>query len=237
MTGLPNSRSVWVLQHVPSEGSGVFGQWLQEEGVPITIHHLATGAPVPQEIATCRGLIVMGGPMNVDETQQHPWLAHETQLIQQVAKTAIPIVGVCLGAQLIAHALGGHVYRAARSEIGWCDVESTEAGADDGLFAAFPRRYTVLQWHRYTYELPAGAVQLARSDACEQQAFRSGATIYAMQYHMEVTASMVETWLADPVMTAGGVDVAALRAGIARYVPQTEILARQFYSCWRTLLR
>ena len=178
----------------------------------------------------------MGGPMNVDETERYPWLAEEVRLLQRAIEARRPVLGICLGAQLIAKAQGARVWHGPRAEVGWFDVEGTEASRRDPLFAAFPPRYTVFQWHGDTFDLPNNATRLAQSSAYPQQAFRCGDHVYALQYHLEVTADIVDGWLSheDPLLR--GVDVSAVRAQTPTCAPTMEVLARQFYSCWRTLL-
>ena len=173
--------------------------------------------------------------MHVDDTARYPWLADEVRLLQQAIAAGRPVLGICLGAQLIATAQGARVRRGLQPEIGWCAVEGTEAGRRDPLFAAFPQRYTVFQWHGDTFDLPKDAVLLARSPAYPQ-AFRCGDHVYALQYHLEVTPDIVDGWLShdDPLLR--GVDVPTMRAQTTTYAPALEILARQLYSCWRTLL-
>ena len=226
---------MWIVQHVPTEGPGLFGQWLADDGVPTRTLRPFANERWPQSLNGCRGLLVMGGPMNVDDAARHPWLAEEVRLLQRGIAAGRPVLGMCLGAQLIAKAQGARVWRGLQPEIGWCEVEGTEASRRDPLFAAFPQRYTVFQWHGDTFDLPQDAVLLARSRAYPQ-AFRCGERVYALQYHLEVTPDIVDGWLRhdDPLLR--GVDVPALHAQTPTCAPALEILARQLYSCWRTLL-
>ena len=225
-----------MVQHAAAEGPGLFGQWLSEEGVALRTFRPYAGERLPRALDGCRGLIVMGGPMNVDETERYPWLANEVELLKTAIPSGKPVLGICLGAQLIAKASGARVRRGPKPEVGWCEVEGTEASRRDPLLTAFPNTYSVFQWHGDTFDLPKGAVHLAQSSAYPHQAFRLGETVYALQYHLEVTAQMVEEWLShdDPMLR--GVNVPAVRAQTATRAPALEILARQFYSCWRTLL-
>ena len=227
---------MWIVQHVASEGPGVFGRWLSDDGVPTRLIRPFAGERLPRSMAQCRGLVVLGGPMHVDEVERYPWLTDEVRVIRQAVAAERPVLGICLGAQLIAKAHGARVWRGSTPEVGWLEVEDTDASRQDGLFAAFPQRYTVFQWHGDTCDLPKDAVHLARSPAYPHQAFRLGDRVYALQYHLEVTPAIVEEWLShdDPLLT--GIDVPATRRETPVRAPTMEILARQFYSCWRTLL-
>lgn len=228
--------SVWILQHVPREGPGLFGQWLADDGIPTTTLRLFDRGVLPRSIASCRGLVIAGGPMNVDEAGRYPWLAEEIRLIQRAIAERRAVLGICLGAQLIAKAAGARVWHGPTPEVGWCQVEGAEASREDPLFAAFPARYTVFQWHGDTFDLPQGAALLARSRAYPHQAFRLEPHVYALQYHLEVTPAIIQQWLnqEDPLLR--GVNVSAIRAQTAEHAPTLEVLARQLYSCWRTLL-
>jgi GMP synthase-like glutamine amidotransferase len=154
-------------------------------------------------------LIVMGGPQQADEEEQHPWLATEKALIREAAlRRHLPVLGICLGAQLLADATGGRVTRMAEPEIGLLDVALTEAGIEDPLFAGLPETVKTLQWHLHAIdELPPNGRHLARSPRCEFQAFRVGRAAYGLQFHLEVTAEMVRGTRAFPDY------VAALEAG------------------------
>jgi GMP synthase (glutamine-hydrolysing) len=142
-------------------------------------------------------LIVMGGPMNVNETHLYPFLDPEVELIKQAVLTGIPVLGVCLGAQLIAKALGARVYPNSVREVGWHHIEMLPEAREDNLFSETPQIFTVLHWHGDTFDLPAGAVQLARSNRCAHQAFRWGPLTWGLQFHLEVTPHMIETWIQD----------------------------------------
>ena len=138
--------------------------------------------------------MVFGGAMHPDQDEEHPWLPSEGLFLREALEARTPLLGVCLGAQLIARAAGAWVGPASESEIGWYEVELTSAGRSDPVFGALPPRFEALQWHHYTYGLPDDAVELARSRACTQ-AYRLGVEAWAIQFHAEVTLAMVESWL------------------------------------------
>jgi GMP synthase (glutamine-hydrolysing) len=157
----------------------------------------AWGTPPPRPLDSYDAVFVFGGAMHADQDDHHPWLREETMWLQQLLACRTPVLGVCLGVQLLARAAGAPVRRMPDGpEIGWCAVELTEAGALDPVVGSLPRLFDALQWHHYTYGLPAGAVELARSPACTQ-AFRLGNACWGVQFHPEVTETQLEGWLVD----------------------------------------
>ncbi|MBT8062045.1 MAG: gamma-glutamyl-gamma-aminobutyrate hydrolase family protein, partial [Gammaproteobacteria bacterium] len=145
-----------------------------------------------------RGLIVLGGPMNVEDRHKLPHLQAELQAIRSAVAAGKPVLGICLGAQLLAHALGGDVRPNGQSELGWHNVATTEAGASDPVLAPLGRLDKVFQWHGHTFEVPEGAQLLATGDVCRNQAFRYGENAYGFQFHLEVDGALVNRWLELP---------------------------------------
>src|ERR1039457_2935720 len=185
---------VFAFRHVPFEDLGLIRASLEERGISIEYADLfRPGATVP-DTTQAAGLIFMGGPMSANDDL--PWLRQELQLISRAVDRRQPVLGVCLGAQLIAKALGSRVYRNAVKEIGWFDIHLTEAGARDAPFPGIRPVETVFHWHGETFDLPPGAQWLAYSEACRNQAFRAGANTYGLQFHLEVTPAMIEDWCA-----------------------------------------
>ena len=175
----------------------LFAPVVQDAGHELDEWSFAWGAPPPRPLDSYDAVLVFGGAMHADQDAHHPWLLEESMWLQQVLVRRTPVLGICLGVQLLARATGSWVGRMrAGPEIGWLDVELTEAGAADPVVGVLPRRFEALQWHHYTYGLPAGAVELARSPACTQ-GFRLGEACWGVQFHPEVTKSQLEDWIAD----------------------------------------
>jgi GMP synthase-like glutamine amidotransferase len=174
------------FQHVPFEGLGSIGPWMQAQGHALTCTRLYAGE-IPPQVTGLDWLIVMGGPMNIYEERGHPWLAAEKRAIHAAIDADRRVLGICLGAQLIADVLGARITRNAHKEIGWFPVELTAAGGGCRLLADFPPRFAAYHWHGDTFNLPSGAMHLARSEACAQQAFACGERVVGLQFHLETT--------------------------------------------------
>jgi GMP synthase (glutamine-hydrolysing) len=182
--------SVWaVLQHVPFEGPGLIAVQAQAHGIELDQRHLYREDALPnlEELA---GLVVLGGPMGVGDTEQHPHLAGEINLLTEAVAAGMPILGVCLGAQLLACALGGEVSPMGSTEVGIGSVALTTAGEHDGVLGPSGRLLPVLHWHDDTFTIPPGAELLASSDRCVNQAFRAGRA-FGLQFHVELDAGLV----------------------------------------------
>jgi GMP synthase-like glutamine amidotransferase len=175
--------NVHVVQHAPFEGLGSIGTWLDERRARIgwTRLYARDPLPVPDGIDL---LIVLGGPMSVNDEARLPWLVAEKQALRDCIARGVPVLGVCLGAQLIASALGARVVRAPQPEIGWFPVEAVPT--PEGTLR-LPERCSVFHWHGETFDLPAGALRLARSAVCENQAFQVERHVIALQFHLEMT--------------------------------------------------
>ncbi|MBN1120660.1 MAG: gamma-glutamyl-gamma-aminobutyrate hydrolase family protein [Anaerolineae bacterium] len=181
---------IHALQHVPFENIGSIADWADRKGHPVTTTHLYAGDPLPV-LDTFDWLIVMGGPMGVYDEDRYPWIGNEKAFLRAVLKTDKPVLGICLGAQFIADALGAKVYKNAQREIGWFPITFTGAAGESPLFDSSPPKLIAYHWHDDTYDLPAGAVHIARSEACENQAFVHSDRVVALQFHLEVKAENV----------------------------------------------
>ncbi len=236
---LPSHASagpILVLQHAGCEPPGAYEDELRARGVPLHRLVLDEEHELPDWRAY-RGILVMGGPMGAYEDSLHPWLGAEKQLIGEAVRAGIPYWGVCLGAQLLAAALGAHVAPGPRPEIGVLTVELTPDAAEDPVFALAPPSFSTLQWHSDTFELPHGAVRLARSALYEHQAFVVGRA-YGLQFHLEVTRSLAREWMQVPAYVAeleelsGAGAPATLIEQIDAAVAQSVPLARTLFSAW-----
>jgi GMP synthase (glutamine-hydrolysing) len=187
---------VLAVIHGEKVRSGVFGDAVETRGHRLEEWSLAWGTSPPRPLDAYGAVLVFGGAMHADQDAHHPWLREENLFLQRLLDTAMPVFGICLGAQLLAKAAHADVRPADEPEIGWYTVELEEAAADDPLLGRLPARFEAFQWHYYEHGLPAGAVELARSPVCIQ-AFRLGGTTWGVQFHPEVTLAQVEGWLAD----------------------------------------
>jgi GMP synthase-like glutamine amidotransferase len=174
---------VHVFQHVPFEGLGSIRSWLEEHRANVSHTRFYANETAPP-LDGIDLLIVLGGPMSVNDEAERPWLKGEKQAVRDAIARDIPVLGICLGAQMIASALGARVYRNAVKEIGWFPIQAVAAGAS--TFALPPER-TVFHWHGETFDLPEGAVRLARSAACANQAFQLQENVIGLQFHLETT--------------------------------------------------
>jgi GMP synthase-like glutamine amidotransferase len=181
------------LQHVPFEGLGSIEAWLQTAGYDITSTRFHVAADLP-EVEAIDLLVVMGGPMSVNDENEYPWLRDEKAFIGRVVASGTPTLGICLGAQLIANALGAEISPNAVKEIGWFPVQAV-ASSNDAAFK-FPEETTVFHWHGETFDLPSQAVQLAQSTGCQNQAFQIGRRVIGLQFHLETTPDSAQAIVA-----------------------------------------
>ena len=183
---------IYVLQHHPVENLGTIADALEGAALAWQYIRVADGQPVPRDMKGAGGLIVMGGPMGVYQTDRYPWLRDEMALIQDSIKRNMPVLGICLGAQILAAALDAKVERNPNGkEIGWYPVSLEPAAREDRLCRDLPQTLTPFHWHGDIFELPAGGVSLASSEKTPCQAFRYGDNAYGIQFHFEVTRDAV----------------------------------------------
>ncbi|MBI5213038.1 MAG: type 1 glutamine amidotransferase [Nitrospirae bacterium] len=196
--------SVLICKNIETEGPGTIGNFLESKGISYRIVELSKGEYIPD--ADFDALVMMGGPMSVNEDDTYPYIKKEEKLVRTFIADGKSVLGVCLGAQIMAKALGCRVYKGKEQEIGWHDIELTPDGIKDPLMiklAAHPhvgdiwKRFKVFHWHGETFDIPEGAVRLAGSELYRNQAFSYGSKAYAFQFHIEVTKEMVYDWLKD----------------------------------------
>jgi GMP synthase (glutamine-hydrolysing) len=186
---------ILVVQHVPHEGLGIIGPLMRKEGLDADFLRVYRDERIPAQVDGYSALIVLGGPMGVYEDDIYPFIRDELRLIRYALKERIPVLGVCLGAQLLAKAAGADVYKGGKKEIGWYDVELTSEGLRDSLFQGLPEELMVFQWHGDTFDVPDGATRLASSKLFPNQVIRVGPRAYGIQFHLEVTEDMIRDWL------------------------------------------
>jgi GMP synthase (glutamine-hydrolysing) len=224
-------RRLLVLQHVAHEILGTLDPLLRAARCRIRYVNFGREPAARPDASRYDGLIVLGGPMNCDQVDRHPHLAHELECIRTAIRHGRPVLGICLGSQLIARALGAAVTRNPVKEIGWYDVTPTAAGRTDPLLRHFAGTEKIFQWHGDTFAIPAGAVHLASSPDCVHQAFRFGDNVYGLQFHLEVDAPMIHRWLHAPVNCRelddlrGRIDPALIAAETPRYIGRARQLS------------
>jgi GMP synthase (glutamine-hydrolysing) len=188
-----------VFQHVASEPLGHLDPLLRESGFRLRYVNFGREPQAEPDVRRYDGLVVLGGPMNVDQQEQFPHLTVEIAAIRAAVLADKPVLGICLGGQLLSAAMGGHVRPHTVPEIGWYRLHTRPAAHEDRLFRHFERtpRY-VFQWHAYTFEPPPGAVPLAWTRSCRQQAYRLGDHAWGLQFHLEADAPLIDRWLSGP---------------------------------------
>lgn len=192
-----------VLQHVAWEGPGTIAEEAEARGIRLGVVRLDRGEPIP-EVEQLGGVIVMGGPMSVHDTAAYPHLVHERRLLRNAVEAELPILAVCLGAQLLASALDARVERGPMPEVGIGEVTLTDAGREDVVIGAEGDSVPVVHWHEDTFHVPERGVLLAESALYKNQAFRLGRCAYAFQFHVEVDRALAETW--SPKLPPGALE-------------------------------
>jgi len=188
---------ILVIKHVSIEGPGTIGDFFKDTNWQLETIELERGDKLPDDIRDIEAIITLGGFMNVYEEDKYPFLKDEDIFLRKAIKKEIPILGICLGGQLLAKALGAKVKKAAREEIGWGKVNLTKQGLDAPLFSGLEQELDVFQWHGDTFQIPGKGTLLATSKYCKNQAFLFGKNTYGLQFHIEVTPGMIESWIKE----------------------------------------
>jgi GMP synthase (glutamine-hydrolysing) len=226
-----------VLQHHRAEGLGTIGDALATAAHAWQYVRSFDGQPVPKDLKGAGGLILMGGPMGVYEEDRYPWLRDEMRLVESAIKEGKPVLGICLGSQLIAAALGARVFKGASREIGWYPVALSAAARDDRIFGALPRVFTPCHWHGDIFDLPSGAVALASSEKTAFQAFRYGDCVWAVLFHLELTAEIIAKWVGAFAneLRDENLDPAAILADTNRFASAAESIGQTLFAGWAAL--
>jgi GMP synthase-like glutamine amidotransferase len=227
-------KPVYIFRHVPWEGPGYLADFLAGAGVPRRLVCIDAGEPVPDSPLGASGLVFMGGPMSVNDPLV--WIARETALIRKAVDAGIPVLGHCLGGQLISRALGAAVTRNPHTEIGWHPVERQPGAAADEWLPGVPGSFEAFHWHGETFALPDGAEPLLASEHCARQGYAIG-SVLALQCHLEMTAELVTDWVERfaQELAAGGVAVqtaAEIRRDLQRRVAALQRVGDVLYGRW-----
>jgi GMP synthase (glutamine-hydrolysing) len=228
---------VIVLQHVGCETLGSIEVALRRAGLRFDYVRTFDGANVPSTLEDACGLVIMGGPMSVYEEDRHPHLRDESKLIESALSLDKPVLGVCLGSQLLAHVLGAKVYSGQCKEIGWYPVTLTPSAATDAIWSDVPSTFTAYHWHGDVFDLPADCQLLASSAMTPQQAFRHGANAYGILFHMEVTRPLIETMtdsFADELRDTG-ISGAEIRQQAGDFLPSLDRIGQTVFGRWATM--
>lgn len=229
-------KPIYIFRHIACEGPGYLGEVLNRYQVPTRLIAIDRGDSVPASVADMGGLVFMGGPMSVND--KLPWIEAELNLIRQAQQTGLPVLGHCLGGQLIAKALGAAVYPNTVKEIGWHEVQ--QSGRSSPWLAGLPLAFEGFHWHGETFDLPEGAVHLLQSAHCRHQAFVHDRML-ALQFHVEMTADMVKEWaalyrqeLANP--SAGVQSYDAMISALDMRIKHLQAVADVIYDQWLTMV-
>jgi GMP synthase-like glutamine amidotransferase len=184
-------RPLYIFRHIACEGPGYLGEVLERHNVPARLIRIDAGDSIPDSLQGCSGLVFMGGSMSVNDPL--PWIGQELELISKARAVDMPVLGHCLGGQLISKALGGEITRNPQREIGWHPVRSSNTASATRWLAGLAHQNTLFHWHGETFSIPEGAELVLENDICAHQAFAIGNTL-ALQCHVEMTAAMVREW-------------------------------------------
>ena len=228
-------KPVVIVRHFRTEGPGYFAIWLERLGVPWRLVQIDLGEPMPRDISAYSGIAFMGGPMSVNDPL--PWIDAACRLIRSAVEREVPVIGHCLGGQLMAKALGGRVTAAREKEIGWGEVEVLPGAEAEHWFGADRRRFLAFHWHGEQFSVPPGATRLLASRLAPNQAFCVGKH-FGMQCHVEMTAELVEAWCwsgADEIAASPGPGVQsaeAIQSDLDMRLANLHVLADRIYARW-----
>ncbi len=185
---------ILIVKHIDIEGPGTLGDFLKARGEPFCIVELGEGERLPDDPKAFKAVVVLGGPMNVDEVERFPFLSAENDFIRKVLKAEVPFLGICLGSQLLAKAAGARVVKSPVKEIGWYQIQKCQLADSDRLFDGFCEEVPVFQWHGDMFQIPSGGLLLASAQGCPHQALKVGSNAYGLQFHIEITDKSIKEW-------------------------------------------
>jgi len=185
---------ILIVKHIDIEGPGTLGDFLKSQGEDFKIIELGAGEKLPSDLSLFKAVVVLGGPMNVDEEDKYAFLKPENEFIQKVLNAEIPYLGICLGSQLLAKAAGARVIKSPVKEIGWYNIQLTPEGKGDPLFEGFKPQDPIYHWHGDMFQIPANGKLLATAEGCPHQALKVGKNAYGLQFHVEVTDKSIKEW-------------------------------------------
>lgn len=231
-------KQVVVLQHAECEAPGLIAQAIEESGGTLKPVHTFAGETVPEEMGDASGLVIMGGPMGVYEHERYPFIRKELLLIEDALRRGKPLLGVCLGSQLLASTLGSQVTKGKQKEIGWHRVKLASAAQDDTLWRGAEREFMACHWHGDVFDLPTGATALASSALTPCQAFRYGAAAYGILFHMEFTSDILNgmTSAFKDELKEEDLDGDSILRESQTYLPALHRNANQVFRRWVELL-
>ncbi len=220
---------ILIVKNTANEGPGTIEDFLKEKGLQYDVVDIFDCHSEIPDVREYSHLVIMGGPIAVYEMDDHGFMSFESAMIRAFIKTERPVLGICLGAQMIAYAIGSEVYPGDKKEVGWYSVDITDEGMSDPVFSALAVKggpvAEVFQWHGDTFDLPKNAVKLASSEAYPNQAFRFGDNVYALQFHIEVRPDMIQDWFSD----TKGFDLEEMMKTTETIFPEYRERAMMFY--------
>lgn len=230
--------TIYALQHLAAEPLGIIREALKARGVSAEQVRLFEGEPVPDNIGDAAGLIVMGGSMGAYEQDKYPFLSGEIRLIEAALKAEKPVLGICLGSQLLATALGAEVRKSDSKEIGWFPVTLTETATADRLFSGIEGRFTAYHWHGDVFDLPSGAATLAKSAQTQCQAFAYKGRAYGLLFHLEATQKIVEDMVRGFAgeLDEEGIEGAEIIAQTRDHLSKQQSIGHSVFQRWAGLI-
>lgn len=232
-------KNILIIQHEPHENAGALDPLLSANGRKVTYCHAYKNDPIPleEELCVLDGVVILGGSMSANDQEKYPFIKDELKMIPQLVKLKVPILGICLGSQLIAKALGSRVYKGSQKEIGWYPLTLSEAATKDNVFGSVGYQTFMFQWHGETFDLPSGAIRLASSPLYPNQAFRYTDRIYGLQFHCEMTDSLIRDWIqtGEKELTEANISAEKILEETPRYLPGLRRFVHQLAEKWLLL--